>query len=165
MAVDTPQQRAQKAQRYAPRFNDELQARMKEIGLIKFQHVADAADIRVQTLHALRNGQNYPSTSTAWGIDGALRWQRNPSSTLAIFEGGAPVALPDESAEESQEDPFEARIRALTSLSEEKKDAIIAKMRADRDAELERAEALDKLAQAEGPKPANGNKGQGRRSA
>ena len=160
--MDTPQQKAEKAQRYAPRFNDELQARMKEIGLIKYQHVADAAGIRVQTLHALRNGHNYPSTSTAWGIDGALRWQRDPSSTLAIFEGGDPVALP-EPAEEPQEDPFEARVERLPNLSREKKDEIIAKMRSDRDAEWDRAVALDKLAQAEGPKPANGNKG--RRSA
>jgi predicted transcriptional regulator len=159
---DTPQQRLEKAQRYAPRFDEAVRARMIEIGLPTFKDVAKAANITVETLGALRKGQNYPRSDTAWGIDGALRWQKNPSSTLALFEGGDAIPLP-EKVEEPKEDPYETRIRAFSHLSAEKKEQIIAKMRSDRQAELERAEALDKLAQIEGPKPANGN--QGRRSA
>jgi transcriptional regulator with XRE-family HTH domain len=159
---DTPQQRLEKAQRYHQRFDDALQARMKEIGLPKFQEVADVAGITVTTVGALRKGENYPSLRTAWGIDTAMRWQKNPSSTLALFNGGDAVPLPDK-VETPEEDPYETRIRALPNLSAEKKEQIIAKMRSDRQAELERAEALDKLAQAEGPKTPNGNKG--RRSA
>lgn len=159
---DTPQQRLEKAQRYAPRFDEAVQARMKEVGLPKLKDVAKAAGITVETLGALRKGQNYPRSDTAWGIDGALHWERNPSSTLAIFNGGDAVPLP-EKTEEPKEDPYETRIRAFSHLSAEKKEQIIAKMRSDRQAELERAEALDRLAQAEGPKADNGNKG--RRSA
>jgi transcriptional regulator with XRE-family HTH domain len=138
---------------------------MIDIGLPTFKDVAKAAGITVETLGALRKGQNYPRSDTAWGVDGALRWERNPSSTLAIFNGGEPVALPDEpqEVEKPEEDPHEARIRALPNLSTEKKNQIIAKMRSDRQAEIERAEALDKLAQVEGPKQNNGDKG--RRSA
>lgn len=145
--MDTPQ----KAQRYAERFDAALQARMREVGLTTYAAVADAAGITPQTLIALRKGQNYPSNASAWGIDGALRWQRDPSSTIAIFNGGEPVPLPDEPAA-PPEDPWEARIRALPNLSAEKKEQIVAKMRADRQAEIERAEALDKLAQHEGPR-------------
>jgi transcriptional regulator with XRE-family HTH domain len=159
---DTPQQRLAKAKRYHQRFDQAVRDRMVEVGLPKFSQVAEAAGITVETLGALRKGQNYPTASTAWGIDGALRWQKNPSSTLALFNGADPIALPEE-VEEPKEDPYEARIRRLSNLPRAKQDEIIAKMRADRQAELERAEALDKLAQAEGPKPANGNKN--RRSA
>lgn len=149
--MDTPQEKLERARQNAPRFDEAVRARMVDLGITTFQDLADLADITVTTLSALRKGQNYPHPRTAWKIDGALRWQRNPSSTIAIFKGRDPVALPDK-REKPKEDPYEARIRALPSLSQEKKNAIIAKMRADRQAEIERAEALDKLAQAEGPK-------------
>jgi transcriptional regulator with XRE-family HTH domain len=162
---DTPQQRLEKAQRYHQRFDDAVRTRMIEVGLPKLKDVARAAGITVETLGALRKGQNYPRSDTAWGIDGALRWERNPSSTLAIFNGGDPVALPDEPEKTPEEDvdPDEQKILAMPHLPADKKQAIIQRLRANRQAALEEAEALDKLAQVEGPKPANGDKG--RRSA
>jgi transcriptional regulator with XRE-family HTH domain len=159
---DTPQQRLEKAKRYAPRFDQAIRDRMIEVGLETLQEVADVAGITVETLIALRKGRNYPTDRTAWRIDTAMRWQKNPSSTLALLNGGDPIPLP-EKVDKPKEDPYETRIRALSNLSLKKKNEIIAKMRSDRQAELERAEALDKLAQAEGPKPDSGNKN--RRSA
>jgi hypothetical protein len=160
---DTPQQRLEKAQRYAPRFDEAVRARMIEIDLPVFKDVAKAAGITVETLGALRKGQNYPRSDTAWGIDGALRWQRNPSSTMALFNGGEAVPLPDAPAYVPPVDPAEQKISSMRHLSDERKQQIIERMRANRQAALEEAAALDKLAQVEGPKPANGDKG--RRSA
>lgn len=138
---------------------------MIEVGLPTFKDVADVADITVETLIALRKGRNYPYPRTAWKIDTALRWQTGPSSTLALFNGGDAVALPDKPEEkpEKEVDPVEQRILAMPHLPADKKQAIIRRYRANAKAALEEAKALDKLAQIEGPKPANGNKG--RRSA
>lgn len=150
--MDTPQQKLELAKRYAPRFDQALRDRMAEVGIETFQDVADIANITVQTLGALRKGQNYPSDRTAWRLDGALRWRKRPSGTLALFNGGEPVPLADKPEKaEKFVDPIEQRIRSLPNLSEDVMNAILRKLHADRKAALEQAEAFDKLAQSEEP--------------
>lgn len=146
--MSTPQENARQN---AQRFDELLRARMAEVDLPTFQDVADVADITVETLGVLRRGGNKsgkPSLKVAMRIDKAMRWRAAPSSTLAIFEGGDPDPLPlapPRAEVKKYVDPLEERIKALSHLPQAKKDAIIRRMRADRKAALEEAEALDEL--------------------
>lgn len=53
--------------------------------------VATQAKITVETLRAIRRGNNEPSALTKSGLERALRWQ--PGSVARILSGGAPTPI------------------------------------------------------------------------
>jgi DNA-binding transcriptional MerR regulator len=67
-----------------------LETRADEIDL-DWVAVAREAGITVETLRAVRRGNNRPSRATRKGLDRALRWE--PGSVAAILEYGEPTPV------------------------------------------------------------------------
>jgi transcriptional regulator with XRE-family HTH domain len=129
----------------AKRFDDALQARMRELKK-SYAQVAREAGITVTALTAWRKGRNRPSARLAAALDSVLWWRQDPSSTLSLFDGGDAVPL----AIGGTPDPDELRIKAMRYISDEKKEQLIQQLRAAKSAVIEGAEALDKLGETLG---------------
>lgn len=67
-----------------------LEARADELDL-DWRDVAEEAGISVETLRAIRRGNNLPSRGTRRGLDRALRWELG--SVTAILAGDEPTPV------------------------------------------------------------------------
>lgn len=76
-----------------------MEERRQALGMT-WAEVASEADITVETLRAVRRGNNQPSPLTKRGLEQALRWQTG--SVDAIYANRDPQPLPDDMSEASQ---------------------------------------------------------------
>lgn len=67
-----------------------MDARRRDLAMT-WAEVAREAKITVETLRAVRRGNNVPSPLTARGLDRALRWR--PGSVEEILAGGGPAVI------------------------------------------------------------------------
>jgi hypothetical protein len=131
--VSTPQPQA--------RLRAAIEARADEPGWT-FARIAREAEIDVQTLWAIRKGQQ-PSKRTMRGLDRALGW--TDGSTETLLDGGEPVPLT-----ESTHDPLEQKIRDMEHISQEKQQQLIARLHAIREGIAEEAAALNEIGRLKG---------------
>jgi len=71
-----------------------MDARRTELGL-SWRQVAEAANVTVTTVNAVRRGSNDPSPLTRRGIEKALQWA--PGSIQAILDGREPAPAQESS--------------------------------------------------------------------
>lgn len=139
--MSTPQNVRRLDPKNVARLADLMDHRRRELGK-SWATVTLEADITTTTLGALRKGQNYPSAKTLRGIDRAMEWEWNPSSTLAVLNGGDPVPLHGGSIHASEVAAVIAEIEALPNLSDEQKNVLISTLRATVQATLEQGRRL-----------------------
>jgi hypothetical protein len=100
--------------------------------------VASEARITVETLRAIRRGNNQPSTLTKRGLERALQWQAG--SIQAVLAGGDPATSPSlpslagevhgivKPAREVNEDPVAAQFRALLEQAQQRTNERLAEL-------------------------------------
>jgi hypothetical protein len=144
--VSTPQPHA--------RLRAAIEARAEEPGWSLARIAREAGPIDVQTLWAIRTGKNAPSKRTMRGLDRALGW--TDGSTETLLDGGEPVPL-----SESTHDPAEQKIKDMEHISKEKQQQIIERLRANRQAALEEAAALNEVGRLKGRKSSDSDRPKG----
>jgi transcriptional regulator with XRE-family HTH domain len=121
------------------RLDEILNQRRIELGKSWADVVRDAG-ITTTSLADLRKGRTNPSPKTLRGMDRAMEWQWNPSSTLAILNGGDPMPL--QTGPSDEVGAVIAEIEADENLSREQKDLLVGPLRATARAIREQARLL-----------------------
>jgi transcriptional regulator with XRE-family HTH domain len=131
-----------------------MEERRQALGMT-WAEVASEAKITVETLRAIRRGNNQPSTLTKRGLERALQWQTG--SIQAVLAGGDPSpvgAMPSLTAEASgtvtrapqeESDPLAAQFRALLEQAQQRTNERLAELAGEVEKVKEENQALRRL--------------------